>query len=169
MDPDVSFSKFGKVNLKETSLHCNFAGTECWRVRIHPKIDKISAAQGYLMGGQTLVIDGWGLKGQTSTTVTVDGVPCKVDIKRSSDERIYCETGSKATPSVLGPQPGQPGITYTFVNPTDLSVTPNWANSLDGTFPKKVSLQTALETLQQASDEAAMHNYDGWFKAPKTG
>jgi len=76
---------------------------ECWRVRVHPKIDKISAASGYLLGGQTLVIEGWGLKGLTSTSVNVDGVACKIDAERSTEEIIYCETGSKATASRTGP------------------------------------------------------------------
>ena len=46
-DPDVNFSKYGKVHFRETSKHCNWAGTECWRIRVHPKIDSISAAEGY--------------------------------------------------------------------------------------------------------------------------
>ena len=99
----------------------------------------------------------------------VDGVPCKIDTSRLTDEKIYCETGSKSAPSVLGPQPGQPGITYSFVNPTDTSVTPDWDNSLDTTYPKVKSLATSLETLWNTQDEKAMHNYEGWFKAPKTG
>lgn len=51
VDPDVNFTKFGRINLKETAKHCNFVGTECWTIRVHPKVDKISAAQGYLSGG----------------------------------------------------------------------------------------------------------------------
>jgi len=79
VDPDISFTKYGKVNIKETARHCNFdakEAKECWNVRVHPKIDRISAASGYLLGGQTLKIEGWGLKGLVSTTVTADGIPC---------------------------------------------------------------------------------------------
>jgi hypothetical protein len=50
-DPDVNFTKFGRARLTESSNHCTFDGKECWRIRVHPKIDKISAAQGYLQGG----------------------------------------------------------------------------------------------------------------------
>jgi PA14 domain len=109
------------------------------------------------------------LKGHTSTSVVVDGVPCKVDPSRSTEERIFCETGSKATPSTIGPQPGQPGITYRFVNPTDTSFIPEWTNSIDETFPKVTSLTTTLETPWTLKDEKAMHVFDGWFKAPETG
>lgn len=51
VDPDVNFTKYGKINIKETAKHCNFAGTDCWTIRVHPKIDKVSATQGYLSGG----------------------------------------------------------------------------------------------------------------------
>jgi len=116
------------------------------------------------------MIDGFGLKGHTSTTVLVDGIPCHVITERSTDERIFCETGSKTTPSYTGPQPGQPGITYTFVNPADENTIPDWANSLDGTFPdKQVSLATTLETPYNLRSEKAMHNFEGWFKAPASG
>jgi len=100
-DPDVSFNKFGRVNKKETSLHCNFAGDECWRIRVHPKIDSINAATGYKTGGQTMIIKGHGLKGLT-TSVSVDGVACVIDAARSTDEQVVCETGSKDAESTLG-------------------------------------------------------------------
>jgi hypothetical protein len=50
-NPNVNFSQFGKPRLMESSLHCSFDGSECWRIRVHPKIDQISAAEGYLQGG----------------------------------------------------------------------------------------------------------------------
>jgi hypothetical protein len=85
VDPDINFTRTGNVRFLETSKHCNFAGTDCWRVRIHPKIDGISNSQGYWLGGQTLIIYGWGLKGLTSTTVTVDGIACTVDSARTTN------------------------------------------------------------------------------------
>jgi hypothetical protein len=63
-----------------------------------------------LVGGQTLVIKGFGLKGNTSV-VKVDGVDCKVNTLLSTDIALYCETGPKDSPSITNkPQPGQPGI-----------------------------------------------------------
>lgn len=73
------------------------------------------------------------------------------------------------TSSYLGPQPGQPGITYSFVNPTDASVTPDWTNSLGSTYPKTKKLWTSMETLWNTGDDTAMHVLDGWFKAPADG
>lgn len=61
-DPDASFTKFGRARLADTATHCSFDGAECWRVRVHPRIDKISAHAGYTEGGQNLIIEGWGLK-----------------------------------------------------------------------------------------------------------
>lgn len=168
-DPDVNFTKFGRANLKETSKHCNFAGTECWRIRVHPKIDKISHASGYVTGGQTLEIEGFGLLGASSTSVLVDGVPCFINQRHSTDEKLVCDTGPKATASVTGPQPGQPGITHMFVNPSDPKLTPHLENIFDGTYPTTKWLDTTIETLWNVYDEKAYHLHEGWFKAPATG
>lgn len=40
------------------SYHCNYAGDDCWYVRVLPKIETISASSGYSTGGQTLTITG---------------------------------------------------------------------------------------------------------------
>jgi hypothetical protein len=34
--------------------HCNFKGDDCWTVRVHPRISKVSANTGYTTGGQRL-------------------------------------------------------------------------------------------------------------------
>jgi hypothetical protein len=98
--PVANFSKYGKTFLRNSARHCNFAGDDCWHVRVHPKIDAISASAGYLTGGQQLEISGHGLKG-SSISVTVDGEACAVDMDASDDSKIVCETGSKATPSIV--------------------------------------------------------------------
>ena len=114
-NPEINFFARGKPHFRETSKHCNWAGNECWTIRIHPKIESISANSGYLEGSQTLMINGYGLLG-TTTTVMVDGVECKVDKTKTTDEVLYCVTGAKATPSSLFAQPGQPGITETITS-----------------------------------------------------
>ena len=81
---------------------CNFAGTDCWTMRVHPRIDKISAATGYLNGGQELTITGWDLEGTkvegstvpSDVTVMVAGKACSVTASTSTT--ITCLTG-KAT------------------------------------------------------------------------
>jgi hypothetical protein len=62
-DPDINWSLYGRTFIRASAKHCNFAGNECWTVRIHPRIDSISAATGYLDGGQRLKISGVGLSG----------------------------------------------------------------------------------------------------------
>jgi len=91
--PEVRF-RVGNAFLKETAKHCNFAGTDCWYVRTHPKIESVSAPSGYTTGGQTLTISGWGLKGDSlsDVEVVVDGVPCSV--KSATLEKITCITGA---------------------------------------------------------------------------
>lgn len=67
----------GYAYKRSTSQHCTYAGDECWYVRVHPKIESISASSGHTEGYQTLVIEGQGLSG-SSTTVTVDSVDCEI-------------------------------------------------------------------------------------------
>lgn len=79
----------GHAYKRSSSLHCNFANTECWYVRVHPKIESISASSGYTDGGQTLTIAGQGLQGD-SVSVTVDDVTC--DVESVSETAITCRT-----------------------------------------------------------------------------
>ena len=103
-------------------------------------------------GGQTLVIKGFGLKGNSSV-VKVDGVDCKVNISLSTDTTLYCETGPKGTPSITSkPQPGQPGISRSV-----------------NTTPVLNDIVTTLETVPQGLVEGKTHTYEGWFKAPESG
>lgn len=100
-EPEIRF-RVGNAFLRESSKHCNFAGDDCWYVKTHPKIDSISSTTGYTTGGQTLTINGWGLKGTTlaDVEVTVDGVACKV--MSSTLEKITCKTGAAAAVSYEG-------------------------------------------------------------------
>lgn len=109
--PEVRF-RVGNAYLRESAKHCNFANDDCWYVKTHPKIDSVSAVDGYITGGQALTISGWGLKGQTldDVVVTVDGVPCQVT--SSTMEEITCVTGAADAVSNDGvSQPGSPGLT----------------------------------------------------------
>lgn len=47
----------------DTAKHCNFAGDECWNVRVLPVIDSLSASEGSMNGGQELKIEGFGFGG----------------------------------------------------------------------------------------------------------
>lgn len=100
--PVARYRAGNSVIREGSALHCNFAGDDCWYVRVLPRIDEISPAFGSLAGGQELTISGWGLTGQA--VVEVDGVPCAV--QSSSATQIKCITGEKAEASVEGYQPG---------------------------------------------------------------
>lgn len=67
----------GHAYKRTTSKHCSYDGTDCWNVRVHPKIDSISASSGSPNGYQTLQINGMGLNG-TAISVTADGETCTV-------------------------------------------------------------------------------------------
>jgi len=48
--PEIRF-RVGNALLRDSAKHCNFAGDDCWYVKTHPKIESISAADGYTTGG----------------------------------------------------------------------------------------------------------------------
>jgi hypothetical protein len=99
VDPDINYSMFGRTFLRSTTRHCNFAGDDCWTVRIHPRIDSISASSGYVDGGQMLTIKGLGFTGEV-VAVTVDGVQCIVNAALSDEHQITCETQSRGQVSL---------------------------------------------------------------------
>jgi len=129
--------KVGNAFVRDSAKHCNFAGDDCWVVRTHPKIDSISQVDGYVTGGQSLKITGWGLKGTSldDVSVLVDGVPCKVT--SSLLEEITCVTGPTFSVSLDGvSQPGSPGLTQrVFDNLDDANQNPYWNMRTDGAVP----------------------------------
>ena len=128
--------RVGNAYLRDSAKHCNFAGDDCWYVKTHPKIDSISAEDGYTTGGQRLTISGWGLKGETKddVIVEVDGVPCKVE--EHGLEEIICTTGPSDAISNSGvSQPGSPGLTQQIMNPEDSNANPYWGMQFNGQVP----------------------------------
>jgi len=167
-EPEVRF-RVGNAYKMESSKHCNFAGDDCWYVKTHPKIDSISAVDGYLTGGQTLTIGGWGLKAEKleDVEVTVDGVACKVT--SSTLESITCVTGAAAAVSVEGPQPGHHGLKQRIIDPEDPDKGPYWGMFTDEQHPVvETKLLTGFENSYGNYSRAAA-DAKGWFKAPETG
>ena len=83
-------------------------------------IQSVSASDGYITGGQTVVIDGWGLKGTSmdDVEVEIDGVPCVVS--SHTLDRITCISGAAADVSLANvSQPGSPGLTQNILDPTN--------------------------------------------------
>ena len=168
-DPEVRF-RVGNAYKRETAKHCNFAGDDCWYVKTHPKIDSISAEDGYVTGGQTLTLDGWGLKGASidDVSVTVDGVPCEVT--EHGLEQIKCVTGSADEVSVTGTsQPGSPGLTQQVLDNSNENTNPYWGIRHNGAWPTvETKLLTAFENSYSNYTRAATVT-KGWFKAPAAG
>jgi len=96
--PTLLFKKGLTVPI-DSAKKCDFAGTDCWTMRVHPRIDTISASSGYINGGQELTITGWDLEGTkaegstlpTDVTVSVAGTACT--ITSTSETAIKCVTG----------------------------------------------------------------------------
>lgn len=64
--PQAKFRVGDSILREGSAKHCNFAGDECWYVRVLPKIDAIDKTFGLTSGGQELIITGWGLEGESS-------------------------------------------------------------------------------------------------------
>jgi len=41
----------GLAQMMRGMTHCNFAGDDCWIVRVHPRIKSVSYNEGYTTGG----------------------------------------------------------------------------------------------------------------------
>ena len=158
----------GNAFLRDSSRHCNWAGDDCWHVKTHPKIESISVASGYQTGGQTLTVNGWGLKAEKNSDaeVTVDGVACKVT--ETSAESLTCITGKTENVSFEGSQPGSPGVLSRVIEPTG---NPSW-NYRDPTKIDEKYVTTKLLTNWEDNHRrhiTANTHSKGWFKAPETG
>ena len=160
--------RVGDSYVMNTAKHCNFKGTECWNVKVHPVIDKISASEGSVLGGQELRIEGFGFSGDAE--VLIDGIKCKINIEKSSDELIVCSTGEKkdGQPSQNGYQPGSPGLIQTTIKPENGNTMPSWADRTNDKHTRTKSHLTTFEThVQDLNKDARLIN--GFFKAPATG
>ena len=162
--------RVGNAFVRDSATHCNFAGDDCWIVRTHPKIDAISAPDGYVTGGQLIEIEGWGLKGQSidDVEVTIDGVPCVV--QTHSMQLITCISGEAEGISLAETaQPGSPGLSqYVYDRPNEGS-NPYWNMFYDGeNILAEHKLLTAFENTYNNYTRAGTLD-QGWFKAPETG
>lgn len=58
-------------------LQCDITNTTCYKVKVVPVINTVSASTGYTTGGQILEINGYGFASD-NIVVKVDGVSCQV-------------------------------------------------------------------------------------------
>jgi len=55
-------------------MHCNFDNTDCWSLRIHPRMDYVDKHYGSTEGGEKIKIYGKGFgKDKKKVTVTAGG------------------------------------------------------------------------------------------------
>ena len=162
--------RVGNAHLRETAKHCNFAGDDCWYIKTHPMIQSVSASDGFVTGGQTITIEGWGLKGNSvdDVEVMIDGVPCKVE--SHTLERIQCITGAADDVSLDGvSQPGSPGLRQNILDPENEDTNPSWNHRTNGEIASvEENLQTAFENNYNNYTRASTLS-QGWFRAPATG
>ena len=164
--------RVGNAYLRESAKHCNFAGDDCWYVKTHPKIDSITAADGYITGGQEMSIKGWGLRGEngdvSKVDIEIDGIPCVVT--ETTMEEIKCITGAAPALSHDGvSQPGSPGFRQTIHNHANEDTNPHWNMFTDVDVPiDETKVLTAFENSFSNYTRAGTYT-KGWFKAPETG
>jgi hypothetical protein len=144
-NPKLLFTN-GLAQIVRSATHCNYAGDECWVVRVHPRIKTVSHNTGYSTGGQVVRIDGVQLNG-TNIEVKVDGIDCVVET--AEQDYITCVTGESSSESAIGYQPGQPGLTTIMT---------------DEDYIEYLVLSSSMEVTNLNSSEPL----SGWFKAPAT-
>jgi len=49
-EPRILFYN-GLAQVMKTATHCNFAGDDCWTVRVHPRVKTVSFNEGFTTGG----------------------------------------------------------------------------------------------------------------------
>jgi hypothetical protein len=144
-NPKILFTN-GLAQIVRSATHCNYAGDDCWVVRVHPRIKTVSHTYGYSTGGQVIRIEGVQLNG-TNIEVKVDGIDCVVET--AEQDYITCVTGESSAESAIGYQPGQPGLTTIMT---------------DEDYIEYLVLSSSMEVTNLNSSEPL----SGWFKAPAT-
>lgn len=145
-DPAVLFYN-GLALLMRQATHCNFNNSECWTVRVHPRIKTVSHNTGYTTGGQHLRLTGVSFNG-TNVEIWVDGVNCTI-VEHDLDYMV-CVTGGASTNSSVGYQPGQPGMTKIMS---------------DEDYVEYLALSSTFDVQNLNSSQPL----SGWFTAPETG
>ena len=145
---------------------CNYAGDDCWKIRVHPKVESVSHDYGFTTGGQQLTISGQGFNG-TNVSVSVDGVACEV--QEAAYDQITCTTGVTENESLAGYQPGHHGLEHFVLDGTDGFSFADLDNP--GSKPQLGhNVSTGFETIE---GDNVMNRFgrrmSGWFKAPTTG
>ena len=90
--------------------YCNYENTECYESKTVPVIYDMSTRSGWLTGGQTVNVTGYGFD-YGIIDATLDGVACEVTDK--GKEWFACTAGTKEAVSVTGVDTiGQHGLSW---------------------------------------------------------
>jgi hypothetical protein len=142
---------------------CIADNTQCYKAKTVPVIFDISQKSGYLTGGQSIKVKGFGFN-HKSIDVKVDGVACAVT--KFSESEFDCTVGTKAAVSVVDvPLIGQNGIRRKFwnftmtKNPTTGATEGDWAKIYNRVWadetknpPQEEKLHTNLESYREYGD-----------------
>jgi hypothetical protein len=169
---EINFNRVGLTNQKEMNKHCNFAGDECWNIRVYPTILSFNQTEGGSdKGGQPLEILGTGFTGK-NITATVANENCR--IVENTNERIVCYTSFFDASAKSAKYPLQHGLSvqrydvpYTGSSPTLDQVTQdlekNGESYLIPTF------EMYEKKVKPSFFGRAAKIIDGWFTAPESG
>jgi len=109
---EVGASQVAKV----MATTCSFDGSDCYKARILPVITSVSKSQGYITGGQEIIIKGQGFNYGPVVTV-IDDVECTEVSK--TDYEFVCLTGTADDLSETEtPKSGQNGLVRTLFTGT---------------------------------------------------
>ena len=91
--------KTGRTYKRDSAVHCIYWQTDCWTLKILPRVDSISVSSGALAGGQEVTISGNFKTPASTLKAYIGGEEC--DIQSSGDYEIVCNTATiTSTPSL---------------------------------------------------------------------
>jgi hypothetical protein len=164
---------------------CTVDNSKCYKAKTVPVIFDISQKSGYLTGGQSIKIKGFGFN-HKSIDAKIDGVACAVT--KYSETEFDCTVGNKAAVTALDkPFVGQHGLKRKMWNFT-LSVNPTtgkWEGDWDQIYsdrwadetknpPLYEKLHTNMETFRNYQPATTREDFTsqqlkGWFVPQVTG
>lgn len=167
---EVNFKfRAGNAYQRDASMiQCDITNTTCYKAKVVPVIEGVSASSGSTTGGQVLEIDGYGFLSD-NIDVKVDGVTCKV--LTHTKTQVTCLTGEQSAPSSDANYVGSNGLLHNFYNLTNSASSPGLAGIGSQTpYYTRIALTTETPKNQfKYWGGYSGNSLKGYFKAPITG